>query len=126
MRFSSHTEKSTPYTAHFPTTNAATGVSSAHTPDDPIPDHTVDDPPPPPSPPSGGVGTTQPGGACFINTTSGCRRQPEGRCRPARVSSTTSPFGVTGVARCTCRHRLFSELALDTHTHIDRAHVGLP
>ena len=52
----------------------------------------------------------------FFNATLGCHVHPDGRCRPVRTNG-PPPSGEVRVPLYG-RHRLFSELARDTHTHI--------
>ena len=59
-------------------------------------------------------------GPVFFNTSSACLRQPDERCRPACTNRL--PAYMVRLVRLCSRHRLFTELALDTHTHamVDR------
>ena len=54
-------------------------------------------------------------GPVFFNTSSACLRQPDERCRPACTNRL--PAYTVRLVRLCSRHRLFTELALDTHTH---------
>ena len=56
-------------------------------------------------------------GPVFFNTSSACLRQPDERCRPACTNRL--PAYTVRLVRLCSRHRLFTELALDTHTHDD-------
>ena len=49
----------------------------------------------------------------FVNTQPACRHQPDERCRPV-CTNRLPPFMVRVVRLCS-RHRLFTQLALDTH-----------
>ena len=53
-------------------------------------------------------------GPVFFNTSSACLRQPDERCRPACTNRL--PAYTVRLVRLCSRHRLFTELALDTHT----------
>ena len=53
-------------------------------------------------------------GPVFFNTSSACLRQPDERCRPACTNRL--PAYMVRLVRLCSRHRLFMELALDTHT----------
>ena len=68
-----------------------------------------------PPPPLGGEReeTTMPG-PVFFNTSPACLRQPDERCRPACTNRL--PAYMVRLVRLCSRHRLFTELALDTHT----------
>ena len=54
-------------------------------------------------------------GPVFFNTSPACLRQPDERCRPACTNRL--PAYMVRLVRLCSRHRLFTELALDTHTH---------
>ena len=54
-------------------------------------------------------------GPVFFNTSPACLRQPDERCRPACTNRL--PAYTVRLVRLCSRHRLFTELALDTHTH---------
>ena len=68
-----------------------------------------------PPPPLGGEReeTTMPG-PVFFNTSPACLRQPDERCRPACTNRL--PAYTVRLVRLCSRHRLFTELALDTHS----------
>ena len=70
-----------------------------------------------PPPPSGGERgeTFYTGESVLFNTPSVCRHQPDKRCRPVCVNR--FPPKRVRVIRLRSRHRLFTELALDTHTN---------
>ena len=53
-------------------------------------------------------------GPVFFNTSPACLRQPDERCRPACTNRL--PAYMVRLVRLCSRHRLFTELALDTHT----------
>ena len=53
-------------------------------------------------------------GPVFFNTSPACLRQPDERCRPACTNRL--PAYTVRLVRLCSRHRLFTELALDTHT----------
>ena len=53
-------------------------------------------------------------GPVFFNTSPACLRQPDERCRPACTNRL--PAYTMRLVRLCSRHRLFTELALDTHT----------
>ena len=53
-------------------------------------------------------------GPVFFNTSPACLRQPDERCRPACTNRL--PAYMVRLVRLRSRHRLFTELALDTHT----------
>ena len=55
-------------------------------------------------------------GPVFFNTSPACLRQPDERCRPACTNRL--PAYTVRLVRLCSRHRLFTELALDTHTHL--------
>ena len=61
-------------------------------------------------------------GPVFFNTSPACLRQPDERCRPACTNRL--PAYVVRLVRLCSRHRLFTELALDTHTRGTSSHVG--
>ena len=68
-----------------------------------------------PPPPLGGErGETTMPGPVFFNTSPACLRQPDERCRPACTNRL--PAYMVRLVRLCSRHRLFTELALDTHT----------
>ena len=89
-------------------------------------------PTPNPSPPEGGGSTSTlspPGGEretirrlVFFNATLGCHVHPDERCRPVRTNG-PPPSGEVRVPLYG-RHRLFSELARDTHTHEEASRGG--
>ena len=54
-------------------------------------------------------------GPVFFNTSPACLRQPDERCRPACTNRL--PAYMVRLVRLCSRHRLLTELALDTHTH---------
>ena len=56
-------------------------------------------------------------GPVFFNTSPACLRQPDERCRPACTNRL--PAYMVRLVRLCSRHRLFTELALDTHTHTE-------
>ena len=66
-----------------------------------------------PAPPERGEATMP--GPVFFNTSPACLRQPDERCRPACTNRL--PAYMVRLVRLCSRHRLFTELALDTHTH---------
>ena len=80
-----------------------------------------DYPDPRPPPRGGERGETTKPGSVFFNTSSGCRRQPDERCRPACANRL--PTYMVRLVRLRSRHRLFTELALDTHTHTHGARL---
>ena len=53
-------------------------------------------------------------GPVFFNTSPACLRQPDERCRPACTNRL--PAYMVRLVRLCSRHRLFTELALDTHS----------
>ena len=74
-----------------------------------------------PPPPLGGErGETTMPGPVFFNTSPACLRQPDERCRP--VCTNRLPTYMVRLVRLCSRHRLFTELALDTHTQM----IGSP
>ena len=70
---------------------------------------------PPPRSLGGERGETTMPGPVFFNTSPACLRQPDERCRPACTNRL--PAYMVRLVRLCSRHRLFTELALDTHTH---------
>ena len=57
-------------------------------------------------------------GPVFFNTSPACLRQPDERCRPACTNRL--PAYMVRLVRLCSRHRLFMELALDTHTYASK------
>ena len=88
---------------------------SQPTPPSPTPPPLRGPPLPLPSPPLGGErGTIR--RLVFFNATLGCHVHPDERCRPVRTNA-PPPSGEVRVPLYG-RHRLFSELAHDAHTHM--------
>ena len=63
-------------------------------------------------------------GPVFFNTSPACLRQPDERCRPACTNRL--PAYMVRLVRLCSRHRLFTELALDTHTKEKKEHASQP
>ena len=61
-------------------------------------------------------------GPVFFNTSPACLHQPDERCRPACTNRL--PAYMVRLVRLCSRHRLFTELALDTQKQVPPSKIG--